>query len=106
MWFSHKLVWLHKINSKIILSLPISAKSITNYSFYATLIIKVNIGIILQFRKCFYVHKINQQEIVGKDTGFGIQSALHLYNRMDLVEVERHSYYKPPSGFLQNFCTP
>lgn len=73
MWFSCKLVWLLQINSKIILSLQASsAESITNPPLNATLVMKV----ISQFKKCFYVHKIGQQNIGGRDTAFGVRRSL------------------------------
>lgn len=41
------------------------------------LIIKVKIGILLyRLEKHFYVHEINQQGIVEKDTGFAVQRSL------------------------------
>ena len=78
MWFSHKLVWFLQTNSKIIpFLLPSSAESITDSSLHATLVIKVNIGILFySLEKCFYVHEIDQQGIVEKDTGFAIQRSL------------------------------
>lgn len=78
MWFSHKIVWLLQINSKFIPFLLSSlAESITNSSLHTTIIIKVNIGILFhRLEKHSYVHEINQQGIVEKDTGFTVQRSL------------------------------
>ena len=52
-------------------------KALPSHFLHAMLIIKVKIGILLyRLEKHFYVHEINQQGIVEKDTGFAVQRSL------------------------------
>lgn len=70
-----------------------STESITNSSLFATLIIKVNIGILYcSFRKWFCVHQTDHQGVIEKDTGFGVQGSLLSVHRVYGMEVGDHHY--------------